>query len=73
MSMSELGQFGLSYNIVQSVYKYWQHLLKSDRDSLCFKALCENILLDRSGIYSYYGRIKDLFRLLNVQNLLFVL
>ena len=70
MSMSELGRFGLSYNIVQSVYKYWQHLLKSDRDSLCFKALCENILLDRSGIYSYYGRIKDLFRFLNVQNLL---
>jgi len=68
MTMSELGRFGLSYNIVQSVYKYWQHLLNSDQDSLCYKAVCENILLDKCGISSYYGRIKDLFKTLNVEN-----
>ena len=66
MSMSELGRIGLSYNIVQSTYKYWQHLLKSDKDSLCFKALCENILLDKKGLSSYYGRIKGLFKTLKV-------
>ena len=65
ITLAELGRVGLSYNIIESVYNYWQHLLNSDKNSLCFKALCENILLDRRGILSYYTRIKDLCHVLN--------
>ena len=70
ITMAELGRLGLSYNIVESVYKYWQHLLNSDKDSLCFKALGENVLLDRRGILSYYSRIKSLFKMLKVDDMI---
>ena len=64
MALAEIGRYGLFFNIVESVYKYFQHILNSHKNSLSFKSLCVNIGLHENGISSYFSRIEGLLNVL---------
>ena len=64
MALSELGRYGLYYNIINSIYKFYQHLLNSNENSLSYKSLCVNMNMHDRGISSYSSRIEVLLNVL---------
>ena len=69
MALSELGRYGLYYNIINSIYKFYQHLLNSNENSLSYKSLCVNMNMHDSGISSYSSRIEGLLNVLKCPEL----
>ena len=64
MALSELGRYGLYFNITNSAYKFYQHLLNSNVNSLSYKSLCVNVDMQNKGIQSYSSRIEGLLEYL---------
>jgi ribosomal protein S24E len=67
MVRSELGRYPLMSNILQNIYRYWQHLLNMDETSLVYNTLKIMIEKDRQGQINYYSRLKGLLTVMNSQ------
>ena len=64
---AELGIFPLMSKILKQIFSYWYHLQNIAQDSLLFKALEINIVMDRHNITSFYSRIKYLLSVLDMK------
>jgi hypothetical protein len=68
LAKAELGRYPIMGDIIKQSFRYWQHIISSDVSSLVYKALQVNIDMDRSGIPSYYTRIKSLLAVLQAKS-----